>query len=458
MKYFGTDGIRGVYPEKLSDELAFRVGRSLTTKKYINVIVARDTRVSGASIAKDLCYGLSLGGANITYVGIASTPCLAFLCEKFCFDYGIMITASHNPKQYNGIKIFNSVGEKLPYDEEKRLEKSIDKIVVDDIIKSNIQKLNLLETFNGQEIHNLDERVNPRLISFKPKLVDYYIEEITQEFRFKNKFKVGIDTANGGASDLAEKIFKKVGVSCTVINKSLFEDINDNCGALYPQKMRQLVVDKNLDIGICLDGDADRLVVVQDDGTLLNGDDLIYLLSLYLKSKNRLAKNTVVLTILNNLALENELKENDIKVVRCDVGDKNIYEEIKTKHYNFGGENCGHIIFGDKERSGDGIYCALKLLQMLDRLDAKISSLPKLKLKNEVSINYDCQDKNRLIKNQSVLELKQKLEEQIKKDGRIILRASGTENKVRIMVEHSSLTKAKQVANKLLRELEKQDK
>lgn len=450
MKYFGTDGIRGIYGNSLTDMLAFKVGYAISKLNPAKVVIGRDTRPSGESLFRALSYGLCLGGVKITDVKICSTPCLAHLTEVGDFDYGIMITASHCSVEYNGIKVFNSIGEKLFPEDEQKLEELIDSNNVANLEIENLDRLLKLKSFSCSKMAMVDSRISKNQLVINTKLIDTYIKFLISDINITKPFKIAVDTANGACYDIAKRVLDKVNLNGVVIHSSLDEDINAGCGALYPEDMQKLVKEEKLDLGICVDGDADRCVFVQDDGTVLNGEDLIYILATYLKSIKKLANNTAVFTILNNSALEIELNKQGIQTVRSGVGDKKIYEEMVKNGYNFGGENCGHIIFKDKSRSGDGLYCGLKLLELIENVGLPLSKIPKLKLKGTHTINYRCDDKQKIMSNQKLLEEKDRLNKKIAKDGRIILRPSGTENLVRILVEHSSVKEAKNIANNLL--------
>lgn len=403
-KYFGTDGIRGKYGDNLDASLSYKTG--LAIAEFFgkgNCIVARDTRVSGPEIEHALVRGLNDGGCNAILLGIIPTPAVAFMAVKLKATCGIMISASHNPPEYNGIKIFDGYGVKLSEEQEGSIEYYID----------NPPKI---LAKGGIETHL--ESAREDYISYICKCVDA---------NFKG-LKVWLDCGYGAASTVAFEAFSRLGASVTIENFKLRgEKINCGCGALYPSYVKNSMVGTDCRLGFAFDGDADRLSVVYN-GEVLDGDTVLYNIS-----KNmELEDNVVVGTILSNLALEKKLAENGKRLIRTPVGDKYICDLMFRKHYNLGGEQSGHYIVYPHATTGDGIMSAMFLAKAIF-IDGELTQLEKLKLcpQNAIaefaspSIMYD----------KKMQQLIDEYSEKLNGIGRLIVRMSGTEPKIRVMVE-----------------------
>lgn len=429
MKYFGTDGIRGVVNQNLTAQFAYKLGLSLANYfgKKNKVCIGCDARLSSPMLLSAIATGLMEGGVNVTCVGIVSTPALCFVTKKHKFDFGIMITASHNPPEYNGIKIFNSLGEKLSPSENAKIEKIIDFF--------ELKNVDVLEI--GQ-------------LSYNKTLVNSYINYLIKNFKNINtNFKICIDCANGATSELVKKLVKKLNLNATLINTSSDGRlVNYKCGATYIQNLKQYMKNNNFDVGFSFDGDGDRIIVVNNLNNVLDGDDILYLFALNLNKLNEL-NSSIVATSYSNFGLDNSLKKFNIKVNRVDAGDSSVYNEIKQNNLVLGGERSGHIIFKNHLPCGDGIYVMLKVLEFLTYNKINLNKAPKFKKYYlvEKSINANNSQKQKVMDDINFKNFLFTCDEMLVKDGRMLVRPSGTENLIRILVECISFEKAKNVAS-----------
>ncbi|QOG12144.1 phosphoglucosamine mutase [Arcobacter sp. FWKO B] len=422
MKLFGTDGVRGKAGEFLSAEVALRLAMAAgiyfrkhsTTNK---ILLGKDTRRSGYMIENALVSGLTAVGYNVIQIGPMPTPAIAFLTESMRCDAGIMLSASHNPFEDNGVKFFNHLGDKL----QNSCEKAIEEIYFDDeIIKSS--QCTGLDIGSSKRIDDVIGRYIVHIKSTFPKELSL------------NSLRIVLDCANGAAYKVAPTILQELGAEVITLNNTPNGyNINDECGALHPNKLSKIVHEYRADIGIALDGDADRLVVVDEKGNVVDGDKLIGALSVYLKGEKLLKGDGCVATVMSNQALEDYLKSHGIKLYRADVGDKYVLDIMKKEGVNFGGEQSGHIIFSDVAKTGDGLASALQVLAMMIKSGKKASSvLNPFKLYPQVLKNLKVEQKIPL---SEIKGLDEKLDELRKKGLRDLIRYSGTENKLRILVE-----------------------
>ncbi len=433
-KYFGTDGIRGVVNQDLTFTLAFQCGNALARQKEnCKAIIGRDTRKSGDFLTLAFCTGFVSGGGNIVDVGICPTAGISYLTQYENMDYGIMISASHNPPNHNGIKIFQKNGYKI---EEK----------FEDILETNFSKTQI------EENHKLGKFIQNH--SKTQKYIDFLMKKA--EFSLKNK-KILVDCSCGATFKIAPSIFKNLGGE--VIETNCQDDgmkINQKCGSLFPENLQKEVQKHQADFGFAFDGDGDRILACDKKGTLLDGDLICYILAIHLKNKEKLAKNTLVCTEYTNTGIENSLAKQNISMIRTDVGDKYIMQKMKENDFCLGGEKAGHIILSDHLGTGDGILSAIFLLSALkeNSLEEYLQDLTlfpqfskSISVKNKNIINlptfYSCLEKNK---------------KEIQQKGRISIRASGTEQKIRIMVESQSEKLAKKTLNILSKQIEKLDK
>ena len=431
-KLFGTDGIRGTankYP--LTCELALDIGRAAAkifkksvknkNKNKCMIIIGRDTRISGSMLENAIAAGICSEGVDAIKAGIMTTPALAFTLEKKKAAAGIMISASHNPFEDNGIKIFAGNGFKLSDAQEEEIE-------------------DMIFNFNKREPEVMPSEIG-RVYDINAS--EDYINHITETFP-KNLslsgLKIFIDCANGAGYDVAEKIFEKLGASVTAINDSPDGiNINRECGATNTKMLCKAVTGNGADIGIALDGDADRLIVVDEKGNTVDGDKIMALCAVDLMKRGKLKDNTLVATVMSNVGLDIAMNNAGIKVVKTSVGDRYVLEEMLKNNYNFGGEQSGHMIFLDYTKTGDGILSAVQVLAVMKKSKRKISELSGVMEKlPQVLINVKIKRKEDMnlipeIKN-SILDA----EKELSGRGRVLVRFSGTENLCRVMVESSS--------------------
>ncbi len=429
-KYFGTDGIRRIANTELSPLLVYRVAKAgaYVLSKHGNtsptILIGRDTRISGTLIESAMVAGFLSYGANVKLIGVASTPSVAYLTKKLNADASVVISASHNTYEFNGVKYFSNKGMKIPDEIEEEIEEIMDSDKLEELTAKN-DKIGVSE----YTPEYLEEYIN-------------FIEGIFKEDIAKNsdkEFKIGIDVANGATYKLAERIFKDLGINCEIINNNPDGiNINNNCGSTHIEGLKKLVVEHKLDLGIAYDGDGDRCLAVDENGNEVDGDIFLSIMSNYLKEKGELSKDTVVATVMSNLGLKKYADANGIELKQTKVGDRYVLEEMLKNGYNLGGEQSGHIIFLDYNPTGDGILSSLMLIRVLLEKKKKLSELSKIiNIYPQVLVNakvasdkkYDY-DKDEEIKLQI-----EKLEKEFEGNGRVLIRTSGTEPLVRVMIE-----------------------
>ena len=435
MKLFGTDGVRGKAGEVITPFLAMKLAMAMgiyfrKNAKTNKILVGKDTRKSGYMIENSIVAGLTSVGYDVIQIGPMPTPAVAFLTHDLRCDAGIMISASHNPFYDNGIKMFDSIGNKL----DVKIEEAIEQIY-----------------FSNQFEFKTDKEIG------KSKRIDdvigRYIVHIKDSFPKEqnlNNLRIVLDTANGAAYKVAKIVFEELGADViTLSNEPNGYNINENCGAMHPQNLANKVREYRADIGFAFDGDADRLVVVDEKGEIVDGDKLIGALAIYLKKHNKLKNNGIAVTIMSNSALEKFLKQNGIELFRSKVGDKFVLELMKDKNLNFGGEQSGHIIFSDFAKTGDGVVSALQAVAYLIETGKKASEAFNLfSLYPQVQTNINVIDKTPLNKIEGAEE---KLKEIEDKGYSHIVRYSGTENKLRLLIEGENKQKATELLNDLVK-------
>lgn len=419
--YFGTDGIRGVANVQITPDLATRCGNALAQMGAKKVLIGRDTRRSGDMIVCGLGAGLCAGGCNVVDVGVLPTPAVAYLTKKHECDFGIVVSASHNPPEYNGIKIFSSQGTKLCDQKEQMVE-------------------NLMATSRFVQ----SDKVG-RYIHFDG-MADYctfLCECANTSFR---GLKVALDCSNGATGKSAKQVFEKLGAKVFVFfNNSEGSDINCGCGSTNPQALSQKVVKLGCNVGFCFDGDGDRVVAVDEKGVVTDGDKILYILARELHSQGKLAKNGVVGTFHTNVGIENQLAKLGITLFRSDVGDKYVSNLMKTKGLCLGGEQSGHIVVSEFLGTGDGTLVALLLCKLIQK--TPLSKLAQIKLFKQVNVDVVVKDKMHVINNDS---LWQEIKKQTQLfDGRVMVRASGTEPKIRVLAESKNETLSTMVAQSI---------
>ncbi len=424
---FGTDGIRGIANmEPITVETAMRVGQALARlckrkngKTRVKIVIGKDTRLSGYMLETAIASGICSMGADVLLVGPLPTPGIAFITRSMRADAGVVISASHNPYYDNGIKIFSGDGYKLPDGEEAWIEEAVER------------------TDNGGMTPTKDEVGKAfRIEDAIGRYVVFLKGTFPRQFDLDG-LKIAVDCANGASYRVAPAVFEELGATVYPVGVSPDGmNINQECGSLYPQRVRETVLKTGADIGITLDGDADRVIFVDHEGNILNGDKTLALCALHLKKKGRLRKETLVATIMSNYALDKALEKEGIKVIRTNVGDRNVMETMLKNGYNLGGEQSGHLIFLDYNTTGDGIVTALQVLAIMMETGTPLSRLAKvMEPFPQVMRNLPVEMKIDL---NAVPEIRERIEEERRKlegKGRIVLRYSGTEPILRLMVE-----------------------
>ncbi len=440
-KYFGTDGFRGEANITLTVEHAYKVGRYLGwyygKEHKCRIVIGKDTRRSSYMFEYSLVAGLTASGADAYLLHVTTTPSVAYVVRTEEFDCGIMISASHNPYYDNGIKVINSRGEKLS------------EAVIADIeayIDGKIDEL----PFATRE--NIGRTVD--YAAGRNRYTGYLISLALNSYKGK---RVGLDCSNGSAWMLAKSVFDALGAHTYVINNEPNgTNINTDCGSTHIEGLVQLVKDEKLDIGFAFDGDADRCLAVDENGSVLTGDHILYMCGKYMKAQGKLTKNTVVTTIMSNYGLYKALENENIDYVKTDVGDKYVYEAMQKDGYRLGGEESGHIIFSKYASTGDGIITAIKIMEVLIESKLPASKLcegferfPQL-LKN-VRVN----SKPAVIADEDVMSAVKAAEESLGNDGRVLVRQSGTEPVIRVMVEARGEEICKKHVNDIVKVIEK---
>ncbi len=430
--YFGTDGIRGIVNNDLTDLIAQMVGNALSRKKKnAKIVLGRDTRISGSYLSAAFACGALKGGANVEDVGIVPTAGISFLVKKRKADYGVMISASHNSKEYNGIKIFDSTGRKLSEKEELELERLF-------------------------ACQNIVSSTKVGKYKFMPSLCTQYskflLDSVEGNF---DQMKIVLDLANGAAYKIAPKVFRKKGANIIKTNfASTGKNINEKCGSTFVLPLQEKVKSEKADIGFAFDGDSDRVIAVDEKGEVIDGDKLIYVLAKKLHSEGKLKENTIVGTSHTNSGLAQKLAEEGIKLVRTDIGDKYVIEEMQRGDFSLGGEQSGHIILKDFLPTGDGILAALQIAKALKDSGEKASKLSEVKLFCQLNKNIVVSDKLKIVNNEILSKKISRLLSEITPKGRVFVRASGTEPKIRIMVEHENQEIAKKCLDELVKTIQ----
>ena len=420
-RLFGTDGIRGIVDKELDSDLAERVGTALVTvlmSKGINrprILVGMDTRESSESLCSALTSGINKGGGLAVSIGICSTPAVAYHLVKRSYDAGVMISASHNPSEYNGIKIFGSNGYKLSDEIEEMIENEI--ITPDSAKKEYIE---YLRGVFGASLNNL---------------------------------KVGIDCANGSASVTAKELFSSLGAECYMLSDSPNgRNINENCGSTHLDGLKKLVVSLGLDVGIAFDGDADRCIAIDETGREIDGDYILAILASEMIKEGKLKKNAIVGTVMTNLGFKKFCEKKGIDFKSSAVGDRFVLEMLKKEDLSLGGEQSGHIILSDIATTGDGQLTAIALLSTFKKNEKKLSTLADMMKKYpQVTMNLaaDPEDKKAFNEDKIIKQIVAKVKNKLKGSGQIVVRASGTEPFIRISVEGSTVKEADLICREL---------
>ena len=411
--YFGTDGIRGVVNDFLTSGLAYKCGNALGRSKENPVIlVGRDTRTTGSFLTVAFASGALDSGANVIDIGICPTAGIAYITKKLGYDYGTVISASHNPPEYNGIKIFDENGFKLGDHKEDNLERTF----VNKVCKPYNQIGVFTQDFSLVKLYE-----------------DYLVECCDGDLK---DLKIVLDCSNGAAYSVAPTVFERLGATIyPIYNNNDGENINNNCGAVYPENMCKYVKEVGADMGFAFDGDSDRIIACDGDGNVIDGDIIIYMLAKYLKGQGKLDRNIVVGTRHTNMGLEKSLNEDGIKLIRTDIGDKYVIAKIEEEKLTLGGEKSGHIIFRELSTTGDGVLTGIKLAEMTKKLCKSLKELSNVTLYPQININCVVNDKMKIINSEELNKEIEKQEKLLDDSSRIMVRVSGTENKIRVMVE-----------------------
>lgn len=437
-KYFGTDGVRGIANTELTCDLAYKLGRAggyvlAQGDHRVKVVVGKDTRISGDMLEASLIAGLMSVGCDVITVGVVPTPAVAYLTKKYNADCGVVISASHNPVEYNGIKFFNKDGYKLDDEVELEIEEYIDSIEKVDSHPVGAEV--------GKRLHKHDAQRD---------YVDYLKAIINVDFK---GLKVVLDCANGAAYKVAPIVFEELGASVVAINNNPDgNNINDNCGSTHPQSLQEAVLKHNADLGLAYDGDADRLIAVNEKGQIVDGDHIMILSAIHLKSKKQLAEDTLVVTVMSNIGLTIAAKEHGIKLATTAVGDRYVLEEMKKSGYSLGGEQSGHMIFLDHITTGDGTLSSLVLAKIVLEENKTLSELASVMTEYPqvlVNARIKNENKNRYMEYPEISSEIQRIETLLDGCGRVLIRPSGTEPLVRVMLEGKEEGQIKELATNL---------
>ena len=448
-KYFGTDGIRRIANTELTPELVYRVAKAgaYVLSKHSDhaptILIGRDTRISGTLIESAMTAGFLSYGANVKTLGVMPTPAVAYLTKKFKADASVVISASHNTFDFNGVKYFSNKGMKIPDQIEEEIEEIMDGGKLEELTAKN-ERIGICE--------DRKDLLEEYVFFFRKIFEDKFLELGT------SNFKVIVDTANGATSVVADKIFTSLGIEHTVINDSPDGiNINHECGSTHLEGLINQVREGNYDLGIAYDGDGDRCLAIDENGTVLDGDIILAILSKYLKERGKLAKDTVVATVMSNLGLKRYCKDNELTFIDTSVGDRYVLEEMLKNGYNLGGEQSGHVIFLDYNPTGDGILTSLMLIQVLLETKKKASVLSgEMKVYPQVLVNAKVpNDKKYEYKNNEIIMNKiNELENEFAGNGRVLIRPSGTEPLVRVMIEGEDQEILNKKANELAKLIE----
>lgn len=436
-KYFGTDGVRGVANKELTPELAYKIGRCggyVLTKNNVKpkIIVGRDTRVSGHMLEGALVAGLLSIGAEVMRLGVISTPGVAYLTKALGAQAGVMISASHNPVADNGIKFFGPDGFKLLDEQEGEIEELMD------------AEVDRLPRPTGNDLCQVSD-----YFEGGQKYLHFLKNTIDEDF---SGLLVALDCAHGATSSLAPYLFADLEADIVTMgtNPNGF-NINDGVGSTHPEALAALVKEKGADIGLSFDGDGDRLIAIDENGEIVDGDQIMYICAKYLNEKGRLKQNTIVSTVMSNLGFYKAVETNGMKSAVTGVGDRYVMEEMRKNGFNLGGEQSGHIIFLDHITTGDGMLSAIQLVSIVKETGKTLSQLAgEMKKYPQLLINVRVTDKNEALNNERIKAIISEVEEEMNGNGRILVRPSGTEPLIRVMAEAPSEAECKQYVERIV--------
>ncbi|MGN9119678.1 phosphoglucosamine mutase [Turicibacter bilis] len=443
-KYFGTDGVRGVANTELTPEFTLRLGRILGYQlkslcERPKVLIGRDTRISGEMLEAALMAGLISSGVDVLKLGVITTPGVAYLTKNLDVQAGIMISASHNPVQDNGIKIFSQSGYKLSDAQEEEIEALLD--VMDELPRPVGGEIGRVEDYHlgaKEYVEHLETTISNKLTGLK----------------------VVLDCANGASSALAPQLFKDLGAEViSIYHQPDGININESCGSTHPEMLAQEVVKHEAHLGFAFDGDADRLIAVDHTGAIIDGDYIMFIVGRYLNEKDLLNHGTVVSTVMSNLGFYNAVEANGLQSVQTKVGDRYVLEEMLANGYNFGGEQSGHLIFLDHGTTGDGMLSAVQLANIVVEKGQSLAELAKEMPKYpQLLKNLRVEDKMAMMTNVKILEEIVNIEAEMSGKGRVLVRPSGTEPLVRVMVEAQTEKLCESYVSRLLEVVEQEMK
>lgn len=447
-KFFGTDGIRGVANIELTPELAYKVAKASTyilSKENKNItptiLIGKDTRISGDMLEAAMVSGFCSAGANVILLGVIPTPAVAYLTKKMNATAGVVISASHNAYEFNGIKYFSNKGMKISDSIEEEIE-------------------NLMESTELENMRVSHEKLGTckQMENAQSEYLELFKSVFKDGINLKSDFVVGIDASNGATSAVAEDIFKTLGIKYKIINNTPNGiNINKNCGSTHMEELQKFVLDNKLNLGVAYDGDGDRCLCVDDKGNMIDGDVILAIISSYMKTSKTLVKDTVVATVMSNLGLSKFGRENKIEVIKTKVGDRYVLEEMLKNGYNIGGEQSGHVILLDYNPTGDGILTSLMVIKVILENNRQLSEMSDIitiypqilvnaKVSNAKKYDYD--------KDLTIKEEIEKLEKEFAGNGRVLIRPSGTEPLVRVMIEGEDTEYITEKANKIAKLIE----
>ena len=438
-RLFGTDGIRGIANSELTCELALQIGRatamvlSESDSKRLKVLIATDTRISSGMLKSAIAAGLCSVGADVLELGVLPTPAVAYLVKKYGYDAGIMVSASHNPCEYNGIKIFKSDGYKLPDELEERIETIIlDSTILPDIkIGSDVGRIDLCDTAKADYIEHL-------------------LSTVDSDF---SGIKIALDCANGSSAFTARELFNQLGADFKILS-AVPDGININldCGSTHIESLQKFVKENKCDAGFAFDGDADRVIAVDENSDIVDGDKIVAICAVYLKSNNKLNKNTAAVTVMSNMGFHNFCSSQGINVKVTAVGDRYVLESMLEGGYSVGGEQSGHVIFLDYATTGDGQLTAIQLLKILKESGKTLSELAsEIEIFPQITQNVNVSNigKVRYSSDDEIKKAIASAEAELGNSGRVLVRVSGTEPLVRVMVEGRNEKQIKRLADEI---------
>jgi phosphoglucosamine mutase len=447
-RLFGTDGIRGIagqYP--LDNETVEIIGRSIVSNLARDlghapaIVIGRDTRESGPQIEAALAAGAIAAGGSVQTVGVITTPGVAYLTRAIPFDAGIVISASHNPYQDNGIKVFSPSGKKLDDEMERRVE--------EEIAAAEIAAAGDRRRDNNGRKGGLPVQPHNKT-GYQARYIDYLVNDVSRGLSLKG-LRIALDCAHGAASEIAPTLFNRLQAEVKVLSaEPNGRNINEGCGSLHLENLQKVVSEEGFDAGVAFDGDADRALFVDSSGNLVDGDATLMILGDYLKKKGRLAGDVVVATVMSNIGLEIALRERGIELIRTQVGDRYVLEELLARDAKLGGEQSGHIIFPDISLAGDGMITAIELLRVMNESGLSLEQLAsKMTRYPQLLINVRVRSKPPIDTLSTVKSKIEALEKELEGRGRLLVRYSGTENLARVMIEGPDQSKITEQATRI---------